>query len=397
MTLERRLAELDAIGIRDDGVHRMAWSEADAAGRDWFERRAAQAGLAFTRDPAGNLWACPHSEPPWWAIGSHLDSVRGGGRFDGPLGVVCGFEIAEKSDVPIAVISFADEEGARFNTPTFGSKALTGRLDLPIVLERRDDHGTTLGEAIRAAGLDPDQLDDAAGWLSKLAGFIEVHIDQSTEVSRARTPIGIVSSLASRIRLEVDFRGQADHTGTTPPGERRDALGAAARLIVAAEHLGTQFDRMTVTSSRIEVEPNASTTIAAHVRLWIDARGPEMAAIEQWHANLQANAEELAARSRVEIVIATASRSEGQTFSPDLRVALARAGQELLGEAVPEVMCFAGHDAGVLAARIPAAMVLVRNQSGVSHSPEEAVDLDDAEVAARVVERALTALTVPPR
>ncbi len=384
--LARRLAGLEGIGVGSGGVDRLAWTAEDEASREWFERQAAEARLVAERDPAGNLWARPNGDPPWWAVGSHLDSVRRGGRYDGPLGVVCGFEIAARSSRPVAVISFADEEGARFNTPTFGSKALIGRLDLPTVLERRDDQGISLGEAMRTAGVDPDGLAGASGWLSKLAGFVEVHIDQSTGVARAGVPLGVVNSLASRIRLEVDIRGRADHAGTTPRGERHDALSAAARLIVAAEDAGGE---LTVTTSRIVAEPNAPTTIAARVRVWIDARGPDGARIDAWRESIEAVAAELAARSRVEISAAVASRSAGQAFSKRLRGKLVRSAVSLMGRAPPEVVCFAGHDAGVLAERIPAAMVLVRNATGISHSPDEAVDLEDAALAARVVQRAL--------
>jgi beta-ureidopropionase / N-carbamoyl-L-amino-acid hydrolase len=157
-SLAHRLAGLEGVGTGPDGVQRLAWTEEDAATRDWFERQAADIGLRVERDPAGNLWACPDQDPPWWGIGSHLDSVRGGGRFDGPLGVACAFEIAAAATHPVAVLSFADEEGARFNTPTFGSKALVNRLDLPAVLDRRDDDGISLGEAMLAAGVDPDGL-----------------------------------------------------------------------------------------------------------------------------------------------------------------------------------------------------------------------------------------------
>jgi N-carbamoyl-L-amino-acid hydrolase len=384
--LARRLAGLEGIGVGLHGVDRPAWTAQDAASRAWFEHQASETGLTVERDPAGNLWARPPSDPPWWAVGSHLDSVRAGGRFDGPLGVVCGFEIAASSPQPVAVISFADEEGARFNTPTFGSKALTGRLDLPRVLDRRDDQGTALGEAMRAAGVDPEAIAAASGWLSKLAGFVEVHIDQSTDVARAGMPAGIVSSLASRIRVEVDLRGRADHAGTTPRAERRDALSAAARMIVAAEDAAGE---LTVTTARIVAEPNAPTTIAERVRIWTDARGEDSARIDDWLERVGAFAREHAVRSGVEISVTVASRSAGQTFSAPLRSALSRAGESLIGRTPPEVVCYAGHDAGVLAERIPAAMVLVRNATGISHSPDEAVELEDAAIAACVVRRAL--------
>jgi N-carbamoyl-L-amino-acid hydrolase len=392
VSLEQIIGELDGIGIRDSGVHRMAWSDEDAHSRAWFERRAAQAGLRFLRDPAGNLWACPQSSPPWWAVGSHLDSVRGGGRFDGPLGVACGFEIAGRAELPVAVISFADEEGARFNTPTFGSKALTGQLDLATVLERRDDSGVTLRAAFAGAGLDPGRIADAQAWLAKLRGFVEVHIDQGTEVCDAGAPVGIASSLASRIRVEVSLHGQADHAGATPAGERRDALGTAARLIVAAEELAAGPEQLRVACPRILVEPNAPTTIAARVRLWLDARGPEMATIERWLARLGEWAAELTAKSGVDVALTVASRSEGREFRCEVRRSLAEAGRELIDQPAPELMCFAGHDSGVLADRVPAGLLLVRNRTGVSHSPEETVDLQDAELAARVVERALERL-----
>ncbi len=400
-SLAARLDELGDIGVGPEGVQRLAWTEEDAATRAWFERQAAEIGLRVERDPAGNLWACPDRDPPWWGIGSHLDSVRGGGRFDGPLGVACGFEIAAGvaaqvaagAAPPVAVLSFADEEGARFNTPTFGSKALSARLDLPAVLSRRDDGGVALGDAMRAAGVDPGGIEGAPRWLEKLAGFIEVHIDQTTELARAGVPVGLVASLAARTRLEVLLRGRADHAGTTPKSERHDALSAAARLIVGAEDLADDDPALTVTTSRILARPNAPTTIAAEVRLWIDARAPGgFGAVDEWRAAVDELAAGLSARSGVEIELSVASRTDAREFSPALRASLARASEEVLGHAAPEVVCFAGHDAGVLAEHVPAAMLLVRNGTGVSHSPAEDVELADAAVAARVVERALASL-----
>ncbi len=403
ITTEALAARFDAlgnIGVGSDGVYRMAWSDEDVLTRAWFERQAADVGLRVERDPAGNLWACPDSAPPWWGVGSHLDSVRGGGRFDGPLGVACAFEIAAGNSGPVTVVSFADEEGARFNTPTFGSKALAGRLDLPAVLERRDDDGVSLREAMRDGGVDPDAIVAAPEWLrARLAGFIEIHIDQTTELARAGEPVGVVSGLAARTRLEVRLTGRADHAGTTPRSERRDALSAAARLIVGAEDLAGadgsldgDHGPLTVTASRIITRPNAPTTIAAEVRLWIDARAPGFAAIDGWRAALDSLVSEIEARSGVKIDVAVASRSDPREFAPEVRAALRRAGEEVVGRVPPELVCLAGHDAGVLAERVPAAMLFVRNATGISHSPEENVSLEDAAVASEVVARALEEL-----
>ncbi len=388
--LEARLHGLDGIGVGPDGaVNRLAWTAEDAACREWFAAQAQLTGLLGRTDPAGNLWACPQADPPWCGVGSHLDSVRSGGRFDGPLGVACGFEIAAASERPVAVISFADEEGARFNTPTFGSKALAGRLDLGTVLERRDDGGTALRDAMASAGVDPAGIAEAPAWLDRLGAFVEVHIDQTTELARAGAPLAVVQGLVDRTRLEAELRGQADHAGTTPRAERRDALAAAARLIVAAEELSERYERLTVTTARIEARPNAPTTIAAHVRMWIDARSPRRADIEAWRETLCECARQLAERTGVSVELTVASESAGVEFDAGLRARLGAAGRALIGQAPPEVPCFAGHDAGVLATAVPSAMVFVRNATGVSHAPEEEVDLADAALAAEAVVGAL--------
>jgi N-carbamoyl-L-amino-acid hydrolase len=379
VSIAERLAGLDGIGVGPDGVVRLAWTAEDAACREWFRAQAAGAGLTVRVDPAGNIWAVPDSPPPWFGAGSHLDSVRGGGRFDGPLGVACAFELAAATDRSVAVVSFADEEGARFNTPTFGSKALAGRLDLLAVLDRRDAEGVALRDAMRAFGVDPAGLAGAPPWLDSLSGFLEIHIDQSTDVARADVPVGIVGSLANRMRLEVSVGGRADHAGTTPRDERQDALLDAARLIVAADQLGAELG-VTVTTSRLLVEPNAPTTIAARVRLWIDVRSAEDERLDGFLKQLDGGA-------RTQVTVA--SRSIGREFSHELRERLRVAGADVLGAPPPELVCFAGHDAGVVGERVPAAMLLVRNRTGVSHAPDEHVELSDADVAVRIAARML--------
>jgi N-carbamoyl-L-amino-acid hydrolase len=376
--LRDRLAGLDRVGIREDGVFRLAWTEELAAAEAWFREQAGAAGLRVARDPAGSLWALPQGDGPWWATGSHLDSVRAGGRFDGPLGVAAGFAVAER--VPgVAVLAFADEEGARFNTPTFGSRALLGRLDVADALARRDDDGVALADAMRGFGADPEALADAPSWLARLRGFVELHIDQTRDLERLGAPAGSVRGLASRMRLALELHGRADHAGTTRRHERADALAAAARLIVAADELAGDDPDFLVTASRILVEPNAFTTVPARVRLWIDARTPEPARLDAWREALARHA----AGAAVPVDLRVASSSAGVAFDPAVR--------DALGE-LPELVCFAGHDAGILAERLPAGMVFVRNATGISHSPDEHVELADAAVAASALLRALEAL-----
>jgi hydantoinase/carbamoylase family amidase len=385
-----RLAGLDRIGARADGLWRLAWTEADARTGAWFDAQATAAGLRPERDAAGNRWALPAGAGPWWGIGSHLDSVRGGGAFDGPLGVAAAFEVAAHARADVAVVSFADEEGARFNTPTFGSRALTGRLDLE-VLGRADEVGVTLGEAMAAAGIDPAGLAEAGTALGRLRGFLELHIDQTRDLERAGRPAGVVTGLAARMRVQAELTGRADHAGTTRREDRRDAMAAAARLIVAADDLALPTPGFVVTAGRLEVEPNAATTIPARVGVWLDARAPDPAPLAAWRDALDAEAAALAERTRVAIEVRTASSSDGVAFDPAVRAAL-HAAAERVGAPAPDLLCFAGHDAGILAERLPAGMVFVRNPTGVSHSPDERVSLADAAVAASVLLEAVEAL-----
>jgi beta-ureidopropionase / N-carbamoyl-L-amino-acid hydrolase len=378
--LDELLSDLAPIGLDEDGAtNRLAWTREDEEAAGWFARRAAAIGRTMERDPAGNLWAVPDAPAPWWAAGSHLDSVRSGGRFDGALGVAAAFAVAEHA--PIAVISFADEEGARFNTPTFGSRALIGKLDVDDAIARMDEHGVMLGDAMAAAGVDPAGLADAPQWLEKLRGFLELHVDQTRDVAASRAPAGVVTRLAARLRLQVELAGQADHAGTTPREERRDALAAAARLIVRGDAEAAQRLGMVFTAARIEVEPNAPTTVPRIARVWLDARAPEAETVESWRDAITAEAERVAAEARVELVLRTAAWSPGTEFPDEVRQAI------LLGlrPPKPRVVCYAGHDAGVIAAARPAGMILVRNETGVSHSPAEEVSLEDAAAGANAL------------
>jgi N-carbamoyl-L-amino-acid hydrolase len=373
--LEERLSGLDAIGRDGDGWTRLAWTPEDDAAGSWFEQQAESVGLRVERDPAGNRWAVPSGDGPWWATGSHTDTVRQGGRYDGALGVAAGFAVASCVETPIAVISFADEEGARFNTPTFGSRALAGRLAAD-VLDRADADGITLGEA---SGLTTDALATASEWRSRLRGFVELHIDQSRDVANAHTPFGIVSGLAARLRAVATFHGRADHAGTTPLADREDALLSAARLVVDANRLARERD-VRATVGRIVVEPNAPTTVPSTARVWLDARATDPAALDAWLAGLG---------TPVEIQ----SRTEGVQFDARVRSALATPyPADSLPAPAPEVLCFAGHDAGMLAEHLPAGMLLVRNAEGTSHAPSEHVELSDAAEAATALARALERL-----
>ncbi|MFN8121698.1 MAG: Zn-dependent hydrolase [Thermoleophilia bacterium] len=387
--LEARMAGLLPIGLGPAGTNRLAWTPEDHAAAEWFRGQAEGMGLITERDPAGSLWAVPDAPGPWWAVGSHLDSVRDGGSYDGALGVAAAFEVASRLRAPVAVIAFADEEGARFNTPTFGSRALVGRLDVADALARRDQDGISMSVAMRTAGVDPDGLAGAPAWLGRLRGFVELHIDQTTELAEAGVPAGVVAGLAARLRLALHLRGRADHSGTTPMHRRSDALLAAARVVVAVNDLAVARPGVVATATRLLSEPNALTTVAGEVRMWVDVRAPAGADLDHVEAGVRDAAAAAAAQGGVSAEVTVASRSEAVSFDPAIRAAL-RAG---LPADARELLCFAGHDAGILAERIPAGMVFVRNATGISHAPEEHVELADAAAAAELMLGGLRALT----
>jgi len=392
--LESLLSDLIPIGLDADGATtRLPWTAQDAAARDWFARRASDLGRECLRDPAGNLWAPPADvASPWWGVGSHLDTVIRGGRYDGALGVATAFAVAARE--PVAVVSFADEEGARWGTPTFGSRALAGRLDVAEVLKRTDSAGVTLGDAMRAAGVDPTAVARAEDWRTRLRGFVELHVDQTLDLVADGLPIAVVSGLAARMRILAETAGQADHAGTTRAGERHDALLASARLIVAAEELAGAGEPMTFTAARIEVEPNAASTVPALARVWLLGRAERDETVLRWREQLGKRAAALAAAGAVTIELRVASWATASSMSSLVTERLSTAAAEASGvESVPARVCWAGHDAGMLAETLPAGMILVRNPSGVSHAPEEAVDLADAAVGANAILAAVRSLS----
>jgi N-carbamoyl-L-amino-acid hydrolase len=209
----------------------------------------------------------------------------------------------------------------------------------------------------------------------------------------AGVPAAAVGRLAARLRLQGELTGRADHAGTTRREERHDALAAAARLIVLGDDLAAERAGMLFTATRIEVEPNAPTTVASRARLWLDARAAEAATVEGWREAFEAAAGELAGRSGAEAALRTAAWSPGTEFAAELVAAVADGVRAASGAPAPApLVCYAGHDAGVIAGERPAGMVLVRNPTGISHAPAEEVSLDDAAVAANALLAALDRL-----
>ena len=386
---EHTWRELAPIGREPStgGYRRSAWTTADAELRAWFADRAAERSMPCSSDRNGNLWA-------WWGepadgavvTGSHLDSVPDGGAFDGPLGVVSAFlavdELRSRGVVParpLAVVAFADEEGARFGVACAGSRLLTGALDPDRARALRDAGGATLADAMTAAGGDPLAIgrDDEA--LRRVGAYVELHVEQGRGLVHTDAPIGIGTSIWPHGRWRLRFEGAADHAGTTRLEDRRDPVLPFAATALAARDLAARAGAL-ATFGRLHVRPNGTNAVAAGVDAWLDARAPDETTLTDLVAAVGAAAQEAAAEHGTTVEMTRESASPEVAFDDDLRARL----RGVLGD-VPQLPTGAGHDAGVLAPHVPTAMLFVRNRTGVSHSPAEHADTADCVAGIRAL------------
>ncbi|HEY7324656.1 MAG TPA: allantoate amidohydrolase [Streptosporangiaceae bacterium] len=381
-------AELLPVGrdSRTGGYRRYSWTESDTACRGWFARTATGLGLRSDCDGNGNLWA-------WWGrpgdrpavvTGSHLDSVPDGGGYDGPLGVVSAFAAISRLRAdgfrparPIAVAAFTEEEGARFGVACLGSQLLTGAIDAPAARQLRDRDGVSLADAMMAAGRDPDQLGPDEMLLAGLGAYVELHIEQGSALADLGAAVGVADGIWPHGRWRLDFSGRADHAGTTRLADRRDPMMPLATSVLAARDAAERWGAL-ATIGKVIAEPGAANAISAEVRAWLDARAPDDATLEKVVADVWAAAEHSASQHGVQISRRLESVSPAVSFDAGLRERIVG----VLGGAgtpAPVLATGAGHDAGVLASRIPAAMLFVRNPTGVSHSPAERAEPADCE------------------
>jgi len=399
-------AELEPVGLEHStgGYRRYAWTREDHTLREWFAGQCAARALDLVEDRAGNQWA-------WWgdpdavrtdgstggvAIGSHLDSVPDGGAFDGPLGVVSALAAVDALRAngvqprrPVAVVSFGDEEGARFGIACAGSRIITGALERERALALTDADGTTMAEAIRRAGRDQSGVGPDQQTLGRVSTFVELHVEQGRALAdpdaydQSRSAVGVGSDIWPHGRWRIDVPGTADHAGTTHMADRDDAVLKQAALVLAARAAATRHGCVT-TVGKIRVEPNGVNAIASHVTAWLDARGAHEAAVRRVVADVEGAARPHGATLTEE------SWTPTTRFDPQLVRRLAAH----LGPDAPVLGTGAGHDAGILASQgIPSAMLFVRNPTGVSHSPQEHADRADCHAGVAALTAVLTDLT----
>jgi allantoate deiminase len=403
-----RADELAAISETSDGlVTRTFGSEAmrraNASVAGWMSG----AGLETRTDAIGNLRGMqPRDGRPLLLLGSHLDTVREAGRFDGILGVLVGLACAEAAAAGaygalpyrLGAVGFSDEEGVRFQTAYLGSEVLAGTFD-PTRLGLVDADGISIAEAIKAFGGDPgalasERLDVQAE--GGLLGYCEVHIEQGPVLESRDLPVGVVSAIAGQSRFAFRFEGRAGHAGTTPMGLRLDALAAAAEFIHAVELRALGDPGLVATVGQLAIKPGASNVIAGSAAGSLDVRSARNPQRLTACADLARSAAEIAKRRGLRLEWRLAQEHPATPCDPALRGLLIRAVEGAGMEAL-ELPSGAGHDAVALAAALPVAMLFVRCRDGLSHHPEESVQLADVACALKVMDNFLSLLATSPR
>jgi N-carbamoyl-L-amino-acid hydrolase len=373
------------------GYRRFSWTPADLDCRAWFEAAARHRQLRTEPDRNGNLWAwwdVPGSSAPAVATGSHLDSVPDGGAYDGPLGVVSAFAAIDELRAagfaparPIAVAAFTEEEGGRFGVACLGSRLLTGAIDPETARGLRDGDGTALPDAMRAGGQDPGLIGRDEDLIARLGCYVELHIEQGRALTDLGAALGIAEGIWPHGRWRLDFAGQADHAGTAALADRRDPMIPYAATVLAARTAAVERGAR-ATIGKVTAEPGAANAVCSAVRAWLDVRAADGRTLEDTVDQILAAAGQESDANRVVMT------SRQESFSPEVefdamladRLAAVLAAR---GIDAPSLPTGAGHDAGVLAARLPTAMLFVRNPTGISHSPAE--HAEDGDCASGVI------------
>ncbi|MFF7379007.1 allantoate amidohydrolase [Streptomyces massasporeus] len=367
------------------GYRRFAWTAVDGECRAWFEEQATARGLRHEVDRNGNQWAWLGDPAEGDAVvtGSHLDSVPDGGAFDGPLGVVSAFAALDelrgrgaRFERPLAIVNFGDEEGARFGLACVGSRLTAGQLTRAQAHLLTDGDGVTLPRAMEAAGYDPDAIGPDPERLARIGAFVELHVEQGRALDLSGDRVGLASAIWPHGRWRFDFRGEANHAGTTRLADRHDPMLSYAETVLAARR-EAELAGAVATFGKIAVEPNGVNAIPSLVRGWLDSRAEDQMSLDTVVGGIEKAARSYADAHGIDLDIVRESFTPVVEFDHALRDELAR----ILGTdtdlTVPVLGTGAGHDAGILSGSIPTAMLFVRNPTGVSHSPAESASEDD--------------------
>ena len=391
-SLTADLEEAARIGAgADGGISRFAWTPELARANEWFVRRLEELGLAAEVDAAGNVigrWDA--GEGPAVLAGSHLDTVPQGGRFDGALGVLAALEavrILKREGLeprrPLWLVSFNDEEGARFRTGMLGSRAFVGEVDT------EDWRRRGVADAMAEAGFDFDRLGGPG--VDRVGAYLELHIEQGPVLEHAGVDVGIVTGIVGLLGFRARFLGEANHAGTTPMGLRRDALAGAARAVLALRDEARERDDMTANVGMCTVSPGGFNVIPDVADFSVDVRSPTPDGFARVDRFVRDTLARIAEEEGLKLELEETHRLDPVPLDPALQDVLERAAAQE-GATHMRMPSGAGHDAMVLGRHVPAAMLFVPSRGGVSHNPDEYTAPEQCELGARVLARALADL-----
>ena len=394
--LERHQDELSAIGGKGTSVTRLGLTPDEQRARDlvggWLRAR----GAVVRRDAAANLYGRFGGSGPCVLVGSHLDSVPEGGRFDGALGVLCAVEAVEallddgaRFTRPVEVVGWCDEEGARFGIGLFGSCAAFGRLPEGAAT-RADRAGVTISEALRALGETGDPREAERG-ASGIAAYLELHIEQGPRLADAGVALGVVSDIVGLSHARVTVHGRQDHAGATIMIARADALAAAAEMVLAVEAIARALPDAVGTVGELGVRPGAKNVVPGECTFSLDLRAREERTVEALDREVRAAITRIAEARGVRSEIDVLSRVPAVPLDHALQDLLVRSARAV-GITAPHLFSGAGHDAeNAQLAGVPTGMLFVRSTGG-SHNPAARAALDDAVLGARALAHALAEL-----
>ncbi len=390
-----RAEELGRLSEGGPGVTRRFCTKEHRAAIDLIQGWMRDAGMETWVDASGNTvgrYEGIKPSLPCLMMGSHQDTVRAGGRYDGMLGIIAPISCikalhrqGKRLPYAVEIVAFGDEEGVRFQTTLLGSRAVAGRFDAS-VLERKDPDGITMRQAMTDFGLDPDKIGAIARKPGDVLAFVEIHIEQGPVLEAKNLAVGTVTAIAGCVRLAVKIDGEAGHAGTVPMDQRRDALAAAAEAILAVERLASAAPGMVGTVGKVQALPGAINVIPGAVEFSVDARAPDDKDRLALAAKIEAEIRAIAARRNVGVTIDRTLDAKGAACTPRLMdqmdAAIEREGIEPF-----RLFSGAGHDAMSMVEMTDIAMLFVRCEGGISHNPAERITQADAGIGARVLLR----------
>jgi allantoate deiminase len=383
----QRLDDFARFTDEEGRLTRLFLSKAHGAAARQFLGWCNEAGLNARIDAAGNVFARYEGKrqgAPALMLGSHIDTVRNAGRFDGNLGAMAALAVVEelnargeRLDHAVEIVAFGDEEGVRFPTTLTGSRAFAGLFE-PAALDQKDADGVTMREALTAFGCDPEAVTTLRA--RNVAAFVELHIEQGPVLESENLAVGVVTAINGATRFHVAVKGEAGHSGAVPMNLRRDALTASAEMMLLIEARARIEDDLVATVGRVDIDPGAVNVIPGEVRFTIDIRAPRDERRQRAVADISKRLAAIASERKAQLTLTQTHEAGAYTCHPTIVAALKESVERVYVAPARLLPSGAGHDTMIMGQLCPAGMLFLRCKGGISHNPEESITAEDAEI-----------------